>query len=142
MKKNNIGWIILSLMIAVPLLTLIFANIKTELNTATKVAGRERVMPQFEIQNAVLSFFLFDTLEEMREELGPDYENTVGLSECEWNPAQHISYCFIWAVRPKFVDDEESCTLGHEVMHAIYGTYHTDEYAYRYGTGCTNVRLD
>jgi len=34
--------------------------------------------------------------------------------------------CEIHVVEPKYVDDEETVTLGHELLHCLYGSYHGD----------------
>lgn len=105
-----------------------------EAEAAYAAAHREPVKPEFEIQNVVITFYMYETFEDLREEM--DWDNLLGMSDCEWKEDANIAYCDIFVVRPKFVDDEEACTIGHEVMHAIYGLYHTDEYGYKYGSGC------
>ena len=42
------------------------------------------------------------------------YQN--GTSDCEVN-----------IVQPKYVDDEHTLTLGHEVLHCVYGLYHDQD---------------
>lgn len=32
----------------------------------------------------------------------------------------------IYTAEPRYVDDEVSCTLGHEVMHLVLGDYHSN----------------
>lgn len=34
--------------------------------------------------------------------------------------------CEIFIVRPKNIDDENTLTLGHEVLHCLYGRYHKE----------------
>ena len=34
------------------------------------------------------------------------------------------SDCEVHIVHPSYVDDEETLTLGHEVLHCVYGLYH------------------
>jgi hypothetical protein len=36
-------------------------------------------------------------------------------------------FCKIYTVEPKFVDDEATLTLGHELLHCLYGSYHPGE---------------
>lgn len=94
---------------------------------------KERVKPEFDIENVMITFYWFDTLEELKTELN---ENVLGLADCDWNPDKNIAYCDIYAVRATYVDDEEACTIGHEVLHASQGRYHTADYSYAYGEGC------
>jgi len=47
----------------------------------------------------------------------------------QWNEiadgSEPLSYnCQIYALRPTRVDDNQILTLGHELAHCIYGTYH------------------
>lgn len=36
-------------------------------------------------------------------------------------------FCDIHTVEPKVVDDEATLTLGHEMLHCLYGSYHPGE---------------
>jgi hypothetical protein len=36
-------------------------------------------------------------------------------------------FCNIHTVEPNFVDDEATLTLGHEMLHCLYGSYHPGE---------------
>lgn len=39
-------------------------------------------------------------------------------------PADAILDCEIHTVKPKNVDDDATLTLGHELLHCLYGSYH------------------
>jgi hypothetical protein len=44
----------------------------------------------------------------------------------EWieEPANVGHFCTIHTLRPKRIDDNNTLTLGHELLHCLYGTYH------------------
>lgn len=55
----------------------------------------------------------------------PADETLEGLSDCWRNVAQNIAYCDIWVFESKYVDDEHTLTMGHEVLHGVFGDrYH------------------
>lgn len=57
----------------------------------------------------------------------PEYARRV-LGFSQWrqtlggDPADN--QCVVHTVRPKYIDDDTVMTLGHEVLHCIYGSYH------------------
>lgn len=82
----------------------------------------EPIVPDGEITNVVSTFVFYETYEEMWEDFGEEIE---GWSECFRDLENNIAYCTIWSVRPTFVDDEHTLTIGHEVEHGIWGPgYH------------------
>jgi hypothetical protein len=42
------------------------------------------------------------------------------------NPGKEPYWCDIHVLEPKSVDDERTLTLGHELAHCIYGSYHKE----------------
>jgi hypothetical protein len=58
----------------------------------------------------------FSMWPEWRDKDGKSIENPAGRLTCE-----------VHSVRPKTVDDDATMTLGHELTHCLYGTYHKDK---------------
>jgi hypothetical protein len=44
------------------------------------------------------------------------------IGQAVWSPDDNK--CVIYALQPRTVDDSNTKTLGHEMLHCIYGTYH------------------
>lgn len=86
----------------------------------------EKVLPEHENHNLLIKVNWFDTIRELQEELGPEYDDTQAYSECEvhYEDGADIGFCEIWVVRPKSVDKEHTKSLGHEVLHGLLGDYH------------------
>jgi hypothetical protein len=89
------------------------------------VALAEDIVFEYEITNVVSTLYLFDTRAEMEEYL--EVSGISGYSECFRNEEHNIAYCDIYSVRPTEVDDDPTTTVGHEVLHGVYGAdYHED----------------
>jgi len=112
----------------------------------TSIVAAENVEPDFEITNVLSTISFFDTVTEMREHLIDIYKDDdevpadyfdylLGYSECEWHVEKNMAHCHLYVIRPQRVDDNETCTIGHEVLHGAWGYYHGDEYEYE-GGGC------
>ena len=103
-------------------------------NTATQVLllfllatsiHAEPIEKPYEIDNVLVTFFWFDSLAELQ--IYFDEERIEGMSECELYEDKNIAHCDVYAVRPKDVDDEYTLTIGHEVLHGVYGDkYHKE----------------
>lgn len=77
-----------------------------------------------EVSNVLVTMFWYDDIWNLREAVNdPD---VCGFSECEVHEEQNIAYCHIHAVRPKVIDDIWSATLGHEVLHGLWGQFHLE----------------
>ncbi len=92
---------------------------------------KERVKPEddVEIQNITLELRYFDSENDLKEALKKrggckDCQKVKGISLCKRNLEEATAHCIILLVRPKKVDDDATTSLGHEVMHGIYGKYH------------------
>jgi hypothetical protein len=98
----------------------------TLLLTATANADDyERIQKDGEIENVVLTIFWFDTIEDLETAFGE--EGLQGYSECERYLKKNLAHCDLYVVRPTYVDDEETLTIGHEVLHGVYGhDYHEE----------------
>lgn len=110
---------------------------------STIALGDEPIVPDEEITSVWVKIHFFDTQAEMvarYNELYPEDaedESLQGFSLCErilprdFPGEEHVvkpyAECEIWQVRPKTVDDEHTVTLGHEVLHGVFGPeYHAD----------------
>lgn len=100
------------------------------------VTHAEDIVKEFEISNVLITFYWFDTEKEMQQAyiriFGPedaDVEVVDGLLRGfsgTWAvPEKNICVLDLYAVRPQEVDDDATLTIGHEVLHCVYGTkYH------------------
>lgn len=96
---------------------------------SSNIALAEPIVPDGEITNVISTFYFFDTVSELQEYLtdqtGEDFSDTEAYSECWRNEEKNIAYCDIYVARPQEVDGEHTLSLGHEVLHGVYGTeYH------------------
>lgn len=84
-------------------------------------------VPEFELQNVGITVHWFDTVEALRDDIGElEDERIHAASECETKPEFNISYCDVYLVRPGAVDDDATLSLGHEILHGLWGTYHAE----------------
>ena len=81
------------------------------------------------ITNVISTFYFYDSLQEMYEAVD-DIEETkhdyVAISFCERNEERNIAWCDIYTTEPMNIDGERTLTLGHEVLHGVWGGYHPD----------------
>jgi hypothetical protein len=49
-------------------------------------------------------------------------QNTRLYGQAIWSPSDNK--CEIFSLLPKSIDDEHTLTIGHELLHCIYGSYH------------------
>lgn len=78
----------------------------------------ERVNPDLDRNYAEITFYSYSSKEELNEELG--ISDHLGFAI--WSPQDHK--CEVHFIEPKFIDDNNTLTLGHEVLHCIRGSYH------------------
>ncbi len=91
----------------------------------------EEIQKPYEIENVMVTFFWFDTDLEMQakyaelqdeEEVDEDMR---AFSGSEPYPDKNFCHVDIYAVRPQEVDDDYTMSVGHEVLHCVYGAdYH------------------
>ena len=96
---------------------------------SSNIVLAEPLVPDGEVTNVVSTFYVFSTMKALREFLGDeldgDFSDTAGFSDCWRDRAQNIAYCSHYVVRPREVDGEYTLTIGHEVLHGMYGPdYH------------------
>ncbi len=94
-------------------------------------AHTEPIQKPYEIDNVLITFFWFDTLEELQAFVADDNDWTIeadllGLSAYEPYPEKNFCHLDMYAVRPQEVDDEPTVTIGHEVLHCVHGAYHKE----------------
>jgi len=59
----------------------------------------------------------------LTERLGsPVNENTLG--KAIMSPNDNI--CEVYALKPRRIDDQRTMTIGHELLHCLYGRYHPE----------------
>jgi len=98
-------------------------------------AHAEEIIKPYEIGNILITFFWFDTESEMQEfyfenvgkKKGDDEIDRLmrGFSGSEAYPDKNMCHLDLYAVRPIKVDGDRTLTIGHEVLHCVYGpSYH------------------
>lgn len=96
----------------------------------SSIALAEPVVPDGEITNVVSTLYFYETVSAMREDLAEaypkqDWSDTEAYSMCWRNAEKNIAVCDIYVARPQEVDGEHTLSLGHEVLHGVYGPkYH------------------
>jgi len=84
-----------------------------------------------EISNVLVTIYWFDTTSEMsahvEEHFGQDPERLQGFSMIERYGDRDLCHMDMFVVRPNEVDDEHTLTIGHEILHCIYGKDYHDE---------------
>jgi hypothetical protein len=104
--------------------------------TAAQVKAEEYIAKPFEMDSVYITFFWFDTLQEMRKWVATNIEDEkydpelMGFSLCEHYEEHGAAHCDLYVVRPKIVDDEATLTIGHEVLHGVYEHYHGMELSF------------
>ena len=76
-------------------------------------------------QPVELSVTFFDTRRQLNEFLANNYPQTaeeVHEGFAVMSPNDRV--CEVFSVKPSRVDDGNTLTLGHEVLHCLYGRYH------------------
>ena len=96
----------------------------------------EYISKPYEIENVLLTIYFFDTEEEMQAYYRDNFaelegelkiidERLRGFGYTEVNEEHNICHLDMYVVRPQEVDDEHVTTIGHEVLHCVYGPgYH------------------
>ena len=87
----------------------------------------EPIHKAHEIDTVLITFFWFNTLEDLNEYFPDEDDRLSGYSECEPYAAHNFSHCDLYVVRPQIVDDEHTLTIGHEVLHGVYGDQYHEE---------------
>jgi hypothetical protein len=90
-----------------------------------KIVLAEPIVPEGEVTNVLVTVHYYDTYEQMWEAF-PDEALTEfeGISLCDRNVEKNIAWCDVHIVRNQSVDGEHTLTLGHEVLHGVFGNYH------------------
>lgn len=91
----------------------------------------EEIQKPYEIDNVLITFFWFDTLEELQSFVAVENDWTIetdlqGLSAYEPYVDKNFCHLDMYVVRPREVDDEYTLTIGHEVVHCVHGDYHEE----------------
>ena len=75
-----------------------------------------------------ITFFMYDTKSEMHRELrSKGYRNLKYSNDGIAIVYTSSNKCEVYAVRPKALNDKATKVLGHEVLHCIYGEYHSND---------------
>lgn len=84
-------------------------------NSKDQVEKKYREIYNIDYSNQAVDLLGFAIWNEFRDAQGNPIE-----------PKDRPLHCDIYAVRPTRIDDEATRTLGHELMHCIYGKFHKD----------------
>lgn len=81
-----------------------------------------------EREEITIVFFGFDTVRQMQAAVAErfDFDPPITLLGMAGWGLEPPYYCEVYYVRPKHVDDYNMLTIGHEVSHCIYGTFHPE----------------
>lgn len=80
-------------------------------------------VPDGVVTNIVLKVRLYDSASRMESDAG--IGRVDGASWCARDVEANKAWCDIFIMRPRYVDGYNSWTLGHEVLHGVYGPeYH------------------
>lgn len=87
--------------------------------------GGERIQPEFDREGQYIKVYIefYDTESELMDAIAP------------WNPddiphkgmagwSLDENYCYLFSLKPQYVDDDHTMTVGHELLHCVYGQYH------------------
>jgi len=91
--------------------------------------GAEAVIPEYDITVVVSILHWYDDYEELNLDhvaLAGDDEEVWGWSNCEWQPENNVSLCDVYSVRPEYLLSAEIETLGHEILHGAFGSFHEE----------------
>lgn len=97
-------------------------------------AHSEDIIKPYEIGNVLVTFFWFDNYEDLQEyyltKFGDEEDEELvdrrmlGFSGAEPYPEKNICHLDLYTVRPTQVNDRETFTIGHEVLHCVYGPHY------------------
>lgn len=90
--------------------------------TTVSMSFDEHIVPKTFITNATYTVHWFPDLNTLQAFL--DDRHVLGQSNCEFYQSRNYSHCDLYLVLPKYVDDEWVNTVGHEVLHGLFGDYH------------------
>lgn len=90
--------------------------------TTVSMSFDEHIVPTTFITNATYTVHWFPDLNTLQAFL--DDRHVLGQSNCEFYQSRNYSHCDLYLVLPKYVDDEWVNTVGHEVLHGLFGDYH------------------
>lgn len=90
--------------------------------TTVSMSFDEHIVPRTFITNATYTVHWFPDLNTLQAFL--DDRHVLGQSNCEFYQSRNYSHCDLYLVLPKYVDDEWVNTVGHEVLHGLFGDYH------------------
>ena len=88
------------------------------------------IIKPYEISNVLLTIFWFDTEQEMHDYyvdagFGNPDKFMRSFSASEIYEEKNMCHLDLFAVRPILVDDDPTLSIGHEVVHCVYGPdYH------------------
>lgn len=82
------------------------------------IDASEVIVPEYKARAAIVFFEWVDADDPVLDDRWGETEYTLN--------DQGIGVCRITTAEPVFIDDVWSDTLGHELMHCIYGDYHAE----------------
>jgi len=99
---------------------------------ASPDVGTDIYKPEYEIDNVLVTFIWFDSKTSMQEYYHSEHADEdeeidklmQGFSLWEPNVEKNICHIELYTVRPSAVDDNETTSIGHEVLHCVSGHYH------------------
>lgn len=93
--------------------------------------GAEKINPTLDLTSVRVEVSWHDNARDMQRAVRawspstPVPAGALGASELRRNRETGEYVCYIFVVRPVTVDDSKSATLGHELLHCLYGDYHS-----------------
>ena len=89
--------------------------------TTVDMSSGELISPERDVLHVMSSITWFDDVNHIRAYMHDD--EILGGANCEPYLPEFV-HCDLYLVRPVEVDDEWVNTVGHELLHGIYGSYH------------------
>ena len=96
------------------------------LDVAREAVAAEPIVPEFDITVSTVIVHWFDSEMDLQEYF-VDTE-LIGAAHCEYQEQHNVSLCDLYLVRPESLEDVYNLdTIGHELLHAFYGSYHIED---------------
>jgi len=114
---------------ALALLCLAVAAFGEECESDVEFGPGSCIEKPYEIDNVLITIFWFDTEEELRayqkKHFKVDDKLVRAFSGSEPYETKNVCHLDMYVVRPTYVDDDRTLSVGHEVLHCVYGPdYH------------------
>ena len=85
---------------------------------------KEYISKPHRMDTVLSTFYWFETQDDLQRYVKE--RRVRGWSDCAVYHDHNFAHCDIFVVEPTYLDDNKVTTIGHEVLHGVYGpNYHT-----------------